>query len=60
MDTEKSRKWQAQEESNPRQRFWRPLYYHYTMGLFVQWLDDYTYCSDVIKGVAFDLLKNMY
>jgi hypothetical protein len=30
------------------------------MGLFVQWLDDYTYCSDVIKGVAFDLLKNMY
>lgn len=25
--------WQGQQESNPRQGFWRPVYYHYTMAL---------------------------
>jgi hypothetical protein len=25
--------WQGRRESNPRKRFWRPLYYHYTTPL---------------------------
>ena len=37
-------KWQGWQESNPRQRFWRPLYYHCTTPLTcLSMITQYTY-----------------